>query len=357
MTRSQAMERFVAEMPKVELHVHLEGSIEPATLLSLSRRHGIDLPADDEEGLRQWFQFRDFEHFVDIYLTCCRCLRDPEDFQWVLDQFMAEQERQNVFYSEVHFTIGTHLANGVNGEEVADALRETLEQGRRQRGIRVQLIPDIVRDVGPAMADQTLEWALAGRGRGVVGLGLSGFESSADEPYREHFQVAEQNGLRRVAHAGEHEGPESIRSVLEVCHAERIGHGIRSIDDPGLVEDLAALGIPLEICPTSNIRLGAAAGLAEHPFDRLCQAGVVVTVNSDDPPLFETDLNREYLELSREFGYGPAELASFSRNALRAGFLEESRREALEEEFVERFQALCVSLDDDQFVVDDETAW
>ena len=354
MTRSQAMEQFVAAMPKVELHVHLEGSIQPATLLALARRHGIDLPADDEEGLRQWFQFRDFEHFVDIYLTCCRCLRDPEDFQWILDQFMAEQERQNVLYSEVHFTIGTHLANGVNGEEVADALWETLEEGRRQRRIRVQLIPDIVRDVGPAMADQTLEWALAGRERGVVGLGLSGFESSADEPYREHFQVAADSGLHCVAHAGEHAGPESIRSVLEVCRAERIGHGITSIDDKELVEELATRAIPLEICPTSNVRLGAAPGIAEHPFARLSDAGVVVTINSDDPPLFETDLNREYLALSQEFGYGPAELAAFSRNALRAAFLDRADREALEEHTVDQFQSLGVAVEDDQFVVDDE---
>lgn len=356
MTPSHAMEHFVAQMPKVELHVHLEGSIQPATLLELARRRRVDLPADDEEGLRRWFQFRDFEHFVNVYLTCCRCLRDPEDFQLVLDQLMAEQERQNVLYSEVHFTIGTHLANGVNGQEVAAALSETLERGRKQRGVGVQLIPDIVRDVGPEMADRTLEWALAGRQRGVVALGLSGFESASDEPYREHFQIAEQEGLHRVAHAGEHEGPDSIWSVLEICRAERIGHGIRSIDDLELVEALEARGVPLEICPTSNLRLGAVAELSEHPFDRLRQAGVVVTVNSDDPPLFETDLNREYLRLAREFGYGAAELAGLARNALRAAFVEESDREILEREFAVRLEALGVSIEDDRFEVDDELA-
>ena len=356
MTPAQAMEHFVAEMPKVELHVHLEGSIQPATLLELARRRRVDLPADDEEGLHQWFQFRDFEHFVSIYLTCCRCLRDPEDFQLVLDQLMAEQERQNVLYSEIHFTIGTHLANGVNGQEVADALGETLQQGRKQRGVRAQLIPDIVRDVGPEMADRTLEWALAGRQRGVIALGLSGFESASDEPYREHFQVAEQEGLHRVAHAGEHQGPESIRSVLEVCRAERIGHGIRSIDDLELVGDLVARETPLEICPTSNLRLGAVGELSEHPFDRLRQEGVVVTVNSDDPPLFETDLNREYLELAREFGYGPGEVAGFSLDALRAAFVEESDREILEQAFAARLAALGVSIEDDRLLIEDGLA-
>jgi len=356
MSPSRPLEQFVVAMPKVELHVHLEGSIQPATLLELARRRRIDLPADDEAGLRRWFEFRDFAHFVEIYLTCCRCLRDPEDFQWVLDQFMAEQERQNVLYSEVHFTIGTHLANGVNGEEVADALAETLEQGRKRRGIQVQLIPDIVRDVGPAMADRTLEWALAGQHRGVAALGLSGFESSPNEPYREHFQVAAEQGLHRVAHAGEHEGCATIRSALEVCQAERIGHGIRSIDDGGLVEELAAQGIPLEVCPTSNIRLGAVGGFAEHPFDRLRQAGVIVTVNSDDPPLFETDLNREYLELAHQFEYGAGELAELSRQALQHAFLEESERAALDREFRERFEVLGARFDDDRIVLDDELA-
>ncbi len=186
---------------------------------------------------------------------------------------------------------------------MAAALFETLAAAEARHGVRAQLIPDIVRDVGSERADQTLEWALAGRGRGVVALGLSGFESSPDEPYREHFQVALQEGLHRVAHAGEHEGPATIRSALDVCQAERIGHGIRAVDDPGLVEELASRGIPLEICPTSNVRLGAVAGIAEHPFDRLRRAGVVVTVNSDDPPQFETTITDEYRKLAEAFDY------------------------------------------------------
>jgi adenosine deaminase len=340
-------------MPKAELHVHLEGSIQPATLLELARRRRVDLPADDEEGLRQWFRFRDFEHFVHIYLTCCRCLRDPEDFQLVMDQFLAEQERQNVLYSEVHFTIGAHLGNGANGAEVAAALFETVTEGERRRGVRARLIPDIVRDVGPEMADRTLEWALAGRGQGVVALGLSGFESSADEPYREHFKVALEEGLHRVAHAGEHEGPATIRSALEVCQAERIGHGIRAVDDPGLVADLANRGIPLEICPTSNVRLGAVPGISEHPFDRLRRDGVVVTVNSDDPPQFETTITDEYLTLARAFDYGAADLATFSWTALQRAFLPIQERQELERDFERRLSDLGAVRDGDRFVDED----
>ena len=354
MTGAQtAMERFVAELPKVELHVHLEGSMQPATLLELARRRRVDLPADDEAGLRRWFEFRDFEHFVEVYLTCCRCLRDPEDFQLVLEQFLQEQARQQVLYSEIHFTIGTHLANGVNGGEVADALGEVVEQAPVRYGVRVGIIPDIVRNVGPEWADQTLEWALAGRGKGIVALGLSGFEDSPDEPFREHFREAQREGLHRVAHAGEHAGPDSIRSVLEVCRAERVGHGIRAVDDPDLVSQLVTQGIPLEICASSNLRLGAVADLAVHPFDRLHRAGVVVTINSDDPPLFETDLNREHWSLAQQFGYGPAELARFSFQALDSSFIGESDRRQLNEDLVERLEDLGIRRQGDDFEIDE----
>jgi adenosine deaminase len=324
-------------MPKVELHVHLEGSIRPATLLQLASRHRVDLPADTEEGLRRWFCFRDFEHFVRIYLTCCRCLRDPEDFQLVMREFLAEQERQNVLYSEVHFTIGTHLANGVDGGEVAVALFETLTLEERRRGVSARVIPDIVRDVEWKVADKTLEWALDGRDKGVVALGLSGFESSPSEPFQEHFLVAAREGLHRVAHAGEHEGPASVRSALEVCEPERIGHGIRSIEDAELIAQLRERCIPLEVCPSSNVCLGAVPALEEHPFERLRQAGVQLSVNSDDPPLFDTSLTEEYLRLSETFGYDADQLASLSWAALRHAFLPEPQRQALEAEFRSQF--------------------
>ena len=306
MNAQPRLRELIGRLPKIELHVHLEGSIRPGTLLQLARRHRIDLPADTEIGLQQWFEFRDFEHFVEIYLTCCRCLRDPEDFQLVLDEFLAEQSRQNVLHTEIHFTIGTHLQNGINGQEVAAALAETLEAAPARHGTRARLIPDIVRNAGTERADKTLEWALEGRRDGVVALGLSGFESSPDEPYREHFEVARQEGLRCVAHAGEHAGADSIWSVLDVAGAERIGHGVRAIEDPQLVEALGERGIPLEICPTSNVRLKAVAEMADHPFDQLRRAGVIVTVNSDDPPQFGTTLTDEYRRLSDTFGYGAA---------------------------------------------------
>lgn len=342
-----SLDLFLRRMPKVELHVHLEGSMRPRVLLELARRNGVDLPAlpaNTEDGLRKWFRFRDFEHFVDVYLTCSRVLRKPEDFQRLARDFLAVQAEQNVAYSEAHFTISTHLANGANGGEVLSALEEVISEGERS-GTRLRLIPDIVRNIGPAAADQTLEWALAGRGRGVVAMGLAGIEAGySNEPYREHFREARREGLHCVAHAGEHAGPESIRSVLEVSGAERIGHGVRAVEDPVLVEELRDGGIPLEVCPTSNLCLGVFPDLASHSFDRLYRAGVEVTVNSDDPPLFDTDLTGEYLALHRTFGYGPAELAGFSLAALRHSFLSPEEKGVLERRFHEEMEGLARDL-------------
>ena len=337
---SSPLDTFLFRMPKVELHVHLEGSMRPATLLALARRHNIELPARDEAGLQRWFRFRSFEHFVEVYLTCSQALVDPEDFHLLTLDFMAEMARQNVLYAEAHFTIGTHLANGRDGEELRQALAEAVAEGERQHYVRLRLVADIVRNV-PQMADHTLEWALSGKGDLVAALGLSGFEAVfPSHPFREHFEYAARQGLHRVAHAGEHAGPGSVRAALEVCQAERIGHGVRSVEDPALVVELARRGVPLEICPSSNVRLGVVKDLPSHPFDRLYRSGVPVTVNSDDPPFFDTTLTDEYRRLQQAFGYGPADLAGFSLTALRHSFLPDDEKAALEEEFLRQFDRL-----------------
>lgn len=326
---------FVSRLPKVELHVHLEGSMRPALLLDLARRHGHSLPASDEEGLQRWFHFQDFDHFVQVYLTCSAALRDPEDFRSLALDVMAQQAAQNVRYTEAHFTISTHVANGGNAGEILDSLLEAAEEGERRHGVRLRLIPDIVRNVPFERAGWTLDWALEGRKRGlVVALGLSGIEARyPNEPFREIFAEAERQGLHRVAHAGEHAGPDSIRSVLEVARAERIGHGVRAVDDPALVEELAAARIPLEVCPTSNLCLGVAPDLASHPFDRLYRAGITLSVNSDDPPFFNTTLSNEYLRLHQTFGYTPAELADLALGAVDQTFLQEEARREMKDQF------------------------
>lgn len=332
---------FLAAIPKVELHVHLEGSMRPSTLLALARKWGVELPASDVEGLRRWFRFRDFEHFVSIYLTCSEVLREPEDFHRLALDFIERQARENIVYSEAHFTISTHVARGLDGGGVLEALDAARREGFERFGSRLTLIPDIVRNVPVERADMTLEWALAGHERdAVVALGLSGIEGHPDTPFCEHFQKAAEAGLHRVAHAGEHAGPESVRSALEVVGAERIGHGVRAVADPVLIAELVDRRIPLEVCPNSNLCLGVFPDLASHSFDRLQHAGVAVSINSDDPPFFNTTLTREYQELAGTFGYSAERMAGFALAALRDSFLPPEDKNTLRDVFLERFREL-----------------
>lgn len=339
MSPERRLASFLGALPKAELHLHFEGSLRPRAVLELARRRGVELPANDEPGVARWMDFRDFAHFVEVYLTISRCLRDPEDFQLAARELLEEQARQNVVYSEVHLTIGTLMANGVNGQEVAHALAETIEAGERELGVRLRWIPDIVRDVEVARADRTLEWALEHRARGVVALGLSGFESSPTAPFAEHFRTAEKEGLHRPIHAGEQEGPVVIRDALEICHAERIGHGIRAVDDPELLQELAARRIPLEVCPSSNVALGMVPKLAVHPLPALLEAGVRVTLNSDDPPMFGTTLTEEYERVADTFGFEPEVLAGLALAGFEAAFLDEPLRA----EWIDRFRRECAS--------------
>ncbi len=327
---------LIQRMPKVELHVHLEGSIQPSTLLRLARRNGISLPADTVEGLRQWFAFEDFAHFIEVYVACSKVLCQPEDFQDLVRDFMREQARQNIIYSEAHFTIGTHLMHGANGREIRDAMWETLQEEKASLGVELWLIPDIVRNVPWKWADLTVEWALEARHHGVVALGLAGIEGADATPFRAHFHAAREEGLHRTVHAGEQEGPESIRQVLEICRPERIGHGIRVVEDPGLLGEMVDSQIPFEICPTSNISLGYATDYATHPIHRMMEAGAVVTVNSDDPPLFGIDLAHEFAALfpqTTDVGL----LGTLGQAALDAAFVDDDHRQSLQERFDEEW--------------------
>jgi adenosine deaminase len=339
-------EAFLLRMPKVELHVHLEGTFRPATLLYLAKKNGIALPADDEAGIRRWFRFRDFAQFIEIYVTCSRCLKEPEDFRLLALDFLAEQAVQNVLWSEVHFTISTHLWNGGKGDEILGALNEAMDEGRRRWGVGMALIPDIVRNLGVERADATLRWAIDHKDRGVVAMGIGGMEHGhSNQPYASHFAAARSDGLRTVAHAGEHGGPDSVRSALEHCQAERIDHGIRAVDDPSLLVELGQRGTALDVCPSSNVALAAVPSLAEHPLPRLRSAGVAVTINSDDPPFFSTSLTREYLLLHRTWGWSLEDLAALSAGALRHAFVPEAERAALERRFADELAALGVGAD------------
>jgi aminodeoxyfutalosine deaminase len=337
---------FIRRMPKVELHVHLEGAIAPETLLTLARRNRVDLPVADEAGLREWFAFRDFPHFVEIYVAITRCLRHAEDYELIAYEFGAAMARQNIRYAEVTFSPSTHRMLGVPQEVWWRGLLAGRRRAWDEFGVRFNWIFDIVRfpieqTDRHERADFTTAVAIEGMNDGVVGIGLGGTEVGAPpEPFAPWFDRARAAGLRSVPHAGETVGPESIWGALRALGAERIGHGVRCVEDPALVAELRARQIPLEVSPTSNVCLGVAPSLAAHQLPQLLAAGLYVTLNSDDPPMFNTTLTDEYLRCAQTFGWGLDDLCALSLNGVRAAFLPDDERAALERSFREAFAAL-----------------
>jgi adenosine deaminase len=332
---------FARQMPKVELHVHLEGSIRPNTLLQLAERNGFDLPAQDVEGLQDFYRFRDFAHFIEVYVTITRCLQTPDDYRLIAYEFGADCARQNVRYAEVTFSIFTNVTYAnLPWQAIVEGLNAGRAQARSEFGVDWRWVFDIVRDV-PQTQEQVVEIAIAARDQGVVALGLGGSEKGfPPEMFVKSFEQAHQAGLHSVPHAGEIAGPESIWNALKLLHAERIGHGVRCVEDPAMVDYLREHQIPLEVCPTSNICLGVFISYEAHPLRRLWDEGLFITVNSDDPPLFNTDLNHEYEVLIDHLGFTADELERTCLNALRASFLPQTEKSQLEVEFCAEFARL-----------------
>jgi aminodeoxyfutalosine deaminase len=315
------LHEFARRMPKVELHVHLEGSIRPVTLLRLAERNDVSLPAQDVDELQGFYRFRDFCHFVEIYETIINCLRTPDDYRLIAYEFGSDGARQHIRYAEATFTVVSNQRDtGLPWQTILEELNAGRAQARAEFGVDWGWVFDISRNY-PETQDQVVEIALTARDRGVVALGLGGSEAEfPPELFVRAFERARQAGLPRVPHAGETAGPESIWTALDRLHADRLGHGIRCAEDPTLVEHLRERQIPLEVCPTSNICLGVYPDYAAHPLRRLWDAGLLVTVGSDDPPMFGVDLNHEYEVLVAHFGFSADELEQMSLNGLRASF-------------------------------------
>jgi adenosine deaminase len=320
----------VERMAKVELHVHLEGSIRPETVLKLARHNGIALPASTVEGLREWYTFRNFPHFVEVYIAVSRCIQSADDLETVVREFFEGQKEQDILYTEATFTASTIARfNGIPWPDQLGALGRGLEFARRELGIEGRFILDIVRGDTPEGAAEVLRWALEGREAGAVcALGLAGEESRGTGQYAEVFATARAEGLPIAAHAGETVGPSSIREVLDLG-ADRIGHGVRCLEDPSLTDELRRRQIPLEVCPTSNVRLGVYPSWETHPLPLLLQEGLYVTLNSDDPPMFGTSLNQEFTTAAELFGWGLETVRGLIDNAARAAFLPEREKAEL----------------------------
>lgn len=333
---------YIKAMPKVELHVHLEGATQPETLLKLARQHSIALPADTVDGLREWFAFRDFSHFIEVYLKISECMKTPEDIELLTREFLQGQAAQHILYSEVTYTPYTHYKfKGLPFEEQLAAINRARTWAEAELGVTMGLIIDISRNVTPEEGLVTAEWAIQHRDNGVIALGLGGPENGhPPEKHAEAFRRAHEAGVTCILHAGEMAGAESIRGALQVGHSVRIGHGVRCLEDPALVAELREKQIPLEVCPTSNVCLKVVPDFAAHPLPRLIQEGLYVTLNSDDPPLFNTTLTEEYLKVADYFGLDADALEQLSLNALWAARLPEYVKARLSTRFRAEFQTL-----------------
>lgn len=292
--------------PKIELHVHLEGTVRPATLLEIARRNDVSLPANSVAELERIYEFRDFPHFLQVWWMTTGALRTERDFRQVVTDYAAEAARHGAVYLEGIFSPSEPATRGVSYEEVFAGFCDGAQEAWEQHGVRVTLTPDIVRGFPDEAARLTVRHAIANADRGIVGVGLGG--SEGDYPpqlYREVFRLVKEAGLGSVPHAGEADGAGSVSAAIELLGADRIRHGIRAADDPGLLRELAARGTVLDVCPTSNLRTGVVASLAEHPLPVLLEAGVPCTINTDDPAMFGTDLGTEYMTAA-QIGASPA---------------------------------------------------
>ena len=286
---------FVAGLPKAELHVHHVGSASMRIVGELAARHPGTVPVEPE-ALRAFYEFRDFAHFIEVYLAVVDLIRTPDDVRYLTYEIARElATEQRVRYAELTCTPHTSVLTGIPIEAYTEALEDARVAAERDFGLVLRWIYDIPGELGLPGADATLGYALDHAPDALIGFGLGGPEIGVPRPqFKPHFDAARAAGLHCLPHAGETTGPQTVWDALTVLGAERIGHGTSAAADPALLAHLAEHRIPLEVCPSSNIATRAVATLAEHPLRTFVDAGVVVTINSDDPPMFGTTLNREY---------------------------------------------------------------
>lgn len=281
--------------PKIELHVHLEGTIRPATLLEIARRNNESLPADTVEGLTELYRFTDFRHFIEVWILTTNCLRTADDFRQVVVDYAEEAASYGAVYLEGIFSPPERVMRGISWDEIFTGYAEGAVEAYERHGVTVRFTPDIFRNGCPE--DLAIECALASvryGDRGVVGLGIGGYEPGYPlAPYRKAIDIALDGGLAFVPHAGEAAGPASIREALDLG-AHRIRHGIRAADDADLLAELVDRRIVLDVAPISNLRTGVVASLDEHPLPQLVAAGALCSINTDDPAMFNTDLGQDY---------------------------------------------------------------
>ncbi len=314
------MSVFISGLPKAELHLHIEGTLEPQLAFELARRNGVALPYASVDDLKCAYQFSDLQSFLDLYYGGMDVLRRPEDFEELTDAYLQRVLRDGVRHVEMFFDPQAHTSRGIALDAVIAGLRNAISRARQRYGISAMLIACFLRDRPVAEAMSTLE-VLAQHLDVIEGVGLDSAElGNPPDAFKDVFSAAQQLGLRRVAHAGEEGPPEYVWQALDVLGVERIDHGIRAVEDPALLRRLADYRIPLTVCPLSNVRLGCVNSIDEHPLPALMDAGVFITINSDDPAYLGGYVADNYAAVQQAFNLDNSTLEQLAANSLEASF-------------------------------------
>lgn len=321
---------FIAGLPKAELHVHHVGSASPRIVAELAAHHPDSKVPTDPEALSDFFTFTDFGHFIDVYLSVVDLIRTPEDVRLLTFEVARDMARQNIRYAELTVTPFSSTRRGIPEQGFMEAIEDARKSAEAELGVVLRWCFDIPGEAYFEAAAETARLAVDLRPEGLVSFGLGGPEVGVDRPqFKPYFDRAIAAGLHSVPHAGETTGPQTVWDALTALRAERIGHGTSSVQDPKLLEHLAEHRIALEVCPTSNIATRAVADIEQHPVKEMVQAGVLVTINSDDPPMFGTDLNNEYAVAARLLGLDERGVADLAKNAVEASYLDPAGKRTL----------------------------
>ena len=326
------MEGFIRGLPKVELHVHVEGTLEPEMMFAMAARNGVDLPFDSVDDLRAAYEFTDLQSFLDLYYQGAEVLQTQGDFRDLMAAYLGRVARDNVRHAEIFFDPQTHLARGIGFDTFMTGFDRARREAENDVGVTSMLIMCFRRDLTEEEAVATLEAALPTRDS-ITAVGLdSGERGNPPEKFTRVFAQARSLGLRVVAHAGEEGPPAYVTAALDVLGAERIDHGVASEQDEGVLTRLVADRVPLTMCPLSNVRLRVFERMEDHNLKRLLDRGVRVTINSDDPAYFGGYLTDNYLAAQKGLGLTRDELVTIARNGIEASFAGEERKAALRSE-------------------------
>ena len=325
------MKNWYDRVPKVELHLHLEGAIPYEVLWELVRKYGGDPQVPNQAALLRKFDYKDFPHFIETWIWMIQFLREYEDFTLIAEAVASGLASQNIRYAEVFYSPPDFVKRGLQLQRLTEAILAGL---RRVQDIEIALIADVVRDAGPDNAVITLAQVCEVRNLGVIGIGLGGSEQRfPPEPFEKVYTQARRQGLHTTAHAGEAAGTESLWGTIRTLQVERIGHGVRAIEDEELLDYLVKTQLPLELCPLSNVRTGVVKSIDDHPARKLFERGLFITINTDDPKMFGNSLAEEYRLLEERQGFSRPELRSLIMNAISASWLSPERKQAMQAQF------------------------